>query len=105
MRNGINKLAKILIISINKDKVTVTNGGEILLVTNNNINAYLKLYEAQEFVQNYTLKDKQILDTYIENGDHKLVNWSEAKKSKLVVTVAENVWKLSIIGKVYHGKI
>lgn len=25
MRNGINKLAKILIISINKDKVTVTN--------------------------------------------------------------------------------
>lgn len=48
MRNGINKLAKILIISINKDKVTVTNGGEILLVTNNNINAYLKLYEALE---------------------------------------------------------
>lgn len=47
MRNGINKLAKILIISINKDKVTVTNGGEILLVTNN-INAYLKLYEALE---------------------------------------------------------
>lgn len=48
MRNGTNKLAKILIISINKDKVTVTNGGEILLVTNNNINAYLKLYEALE---------------------------------------------------------
>lgn len=41
-------MAKILIISINKDKVTVTNGGEILLVTNNNINAYLKLYEALE---------------------------------------------------------
>ena len=48
MRNGINKLAKVLTISINKDKVTVTNGGEILLVTNNNINAYLKLYEALE---------------------------------------------------------
>lgn len=64
-----------------------------------------KEQEKQEFVQNYTLKDKQILDAYIENGDHKLVIWSEAKKSKLVVTVAENIWKLSIIGKVYHGKI
>lgn len=64
-----------------------------------------KEQEKQEFVQNYTLKDKQILDAYIENGDHKLVIWSEAKKSKLVVTVAENVWKLSIIGKVYNGKI
>ena len=61
--------------------------------------------EKQEFVQNYTLKDKQILDAYIENGDHKLVIWSEAKKSKLVITVAENVWKLSIIGKGYNGKI
>ena len=48
MRNGINKLVKVLTVSINKDKVTVTNGGEILLVTNNNINAYLKLYEALE---------------------------------------------------------
>lgn len=48
MRNGTNKLVKTLIISITKDKVTVTNGGEILLVTNNNINAYLKLYEALE---------------------------------------------------------
>ena len=61
--------------------------------------------EKQEFVAGYKLKDKQILDAYIENGDHKLVIWSEAKKSKLVITVAENVWKLSIIGKVYHGKI
>lgn len=58
MRNGINKLAKVLTVSIDK-----------------------------------------------ENGDHKLVIWSEAKKSKLVVKVDENVWKLSIIGKVYHGKI
>lgn len=48
MRNGINKLAKVLIISVTKEKVTVTNGGEILLVTNNNINAYLKLYKALE---------------------------------------------------------
>lgn len=64
-----------------------------------------KEQEKQEFVAGYKLEDKQILDAYIENGDHKLVIWSEAKKSKLVVTVAENVWKLSIIGKVYHGKI
>lgn len=64
-----------------------------------------KEQEKQEFVQNYTLKDKQILDAYIEKEEYKLVIWSEAKKSKLVVTVAENVWKLSIIGKVYHGKI
>lgn len=35
-------------ITINKDKVKVTNGAEILLVTNNNINAYVKLYKALE---------------------------------------------------------
>lgn len=64
-----------------------------------------KEQEKQEFVADYKLKDKQILDAYIENGDHKLVLWSEAKKSKLVVTVAKNVWKLSIIGRVYDGKI
>ena len=64
-----------------------------------------KEQEKQEFVADYKLTDKQILDAYIENGDHKLVLWSEAKKSKLVVTVAENVWKLSIIGRVYDGKI
>ena len=64
-----------------------------------------KEQEKQEFVADYKLKDKQILDAYIENGDHKLVLWSEAKKSKLVVTVAENVWKLSIIGRVYGGNI
>lgn len=64
-----------------------------------------KEQEKQEFVADYKLKDKQILDAYIENGDHKLVIWSEAKKSKLVITVAENVWKLSIIGKGYNGKI
>lgn len=64
-----------------------------------------KEQEKQEFVQNYQLKDKQILDAYIENKDHKLVIWSEAKKSKVIITVAENVWRLSIIGKEYHGKI
>lgn len=37
-----------LTISINKDKVKVTNGNEALLVTNNNIHAYLKLYSALE---------------------------------------------------------
>lgn len=41
-------MPKILTISITKDKVTVTNGEETLLVTNNNINAYLKLYQALE---------------------------------------------------------
>lgn len=35
-------------ISITKDKVKVTNGSEALLVTNNNIHAYLKLYSALE---------------------------------------------------------
>lgn len=64
-----------------------------------------KEQEKQEFVQNYTLKDKQILDAYIENGDHKLVLWSEAKQAKIVVTVAKEAWQVSIIGKVYNGKI
>ncbi len=45
MKSGI---ANMLNVSITKDKVKVTNGGEILLVTNNNINAYLKLYKALE---------------------------------------------------------
>lgn len=35
-------------VSITKEKVKVTNGSEILLVTNNNINAYVKLYSALE---------------------------------------------------------
>ena len=48
MKSGINKLAKVLIISITKEKVKVTNGGETLLVTNNNIQAYNKLYQALE---------------------------------------------------------
>ena len=45
MRNGIIKMLKV---SITKEKVKVTKGSEILLVTNNNINAYLKLYSALE---------------------------------------------------------
>lgn len=64
-----------------------------------------KEQEKQEFVQNYTLKNKQILDAYIENGDHKLVIWSEDKKSKLIITVPKETWQISIIGKVYHEKI
>lgn len=64
-----------------------------------------KEQEKQEFVQNYTLKDKQILDAYIENGEHKLVIWSEAKKSKVIITVPKGTWQVSIIGKVYNGKI
>ena len=64
-----------------------------------------KEQEKQEFVAGYKLKDKQILDAYIENGDHKLVLWSEAKQAKIIVTVAKETWQLSIIGKVYHGKI
>ena len=43
MKNGIIKMLKV---SITKERVKVTNGEEILLVTNNNIQAYLKLYEA-----------------------------------------------------------
>lgn len=35
-------------VSITKDKVKVTKDNEDLLVTNNNINAYLKLYSALE---------------------------------------------------------
>lgn len=64
-----------------------------------------KEQEKQEFVASYKLKDKQILDAYIENGDHKLVLWSEAKQAKIIVTVAKETWQLSIIGKTYHGKI
>lgn len=64
-----------------------------------------KEQEKQEFVQKYTLKDKQILDAYIENGDHKLVLWSEDKQSKIVVAVPKEAWQVSIIGKVYNGKI
>lgn len=35
-------------VSITKEKVKVTNGEEILLVTNNSIQAYNKLYKALE---------------------------------------------------------
>ena len=45
MRNGIIKMLKV---SITKEKVKVTNGEETLLVTNNNIQAYNKLYKALE---------------------------------------------------------
>lgn len=48
MRNGINKLAKVLTVSISKEKVTVFTEKETLLSTNNNIQAYNKLYQALE---------------------------------------------------------
>lgn len=64
-----------------------------------------KEQEKQEFVAGYKLKDKQILDAYIEKEEYKLVIWSEAKQSKIIVTVAKETWQLSIIGKTYHGKI
>lgn len=35
-------------VSITKEKVKVTNGSEIILVTSNNIHAYVKLYSALE---------------------------------------------------------
>lgn len=64
-----------------------------------------KEQEKQEFVADYKLKDKQILDAYIENGDHKLVLWSEDKQAKVIISVAKEAWQVSIIGKTYHGKI
>lgn len=48
MKSGTNKLAKILTISISKDKVKVFTEKETLLSTNNNIQAYNKLYKALE---------------------------------------------------------
>lgn len=64
-----------------------------------------KEQEKQEFVQKYKLKDKQILDAYIEKEEYKLVIWSEAKQAKIIITVAKEAWQVSIIGKTYHGKI
>ena len=82
---GEYKKLTFLNVSISKEKVTVFTEKETLLSTNNSIQAYNKLYKALE---------GQEADIYILD-----------QKSKLVVTVTENVWKLSIIGKVYHGKI
>lgn len=48
MRNGINKLAKVLTVSIDKEKVKVFTEKEDLLITSNSIQAYLKLYKALE---------------------------------------------------------
>lgn len=64
-----------------------------------------KEQEKQEFVQKYKLKDKQILDAYIEKEEYKLVIWSEAKQAKVIISVAKEAWQVSIIGKTYHGKI
>lgn len=48
MKSGINKLAKVLTVSIDKEKVRVFTEKEDLLITNNNIQAYLRLYKALE---------------------------------------------------------
>lgn len=64
-----------------------------------------KEQEKQEFVAGYKLKDKQILDAYIEKEEYKLVIWSEAKQAKVIISVAKEAWQVSIIGKTYHGKI
>ena len=48
MKSGINKLAKVLTVSIDKEKVKVFTEKEDLLITNNNIQAYLRLYKALE---------------------------------------------------------
>lgn len=64
-----------------------------------------KEQEKKEFVAGYKLKDKQILDAYIEKEEYKLVIWSEAKQAKVIISVAKEAWQVSIIGKTYHGKI
>lgn len=61
---------------ITKEKVKVTNGSEILLVTNNNINAYLKLYSAL---------DGQEADLYILEHYGKKIASSVDKNSFLAI--------------------
>lgn len=63
-------------VSITKEKVKVTNGSEILLVTNNNINAYLKLYSALE---------GQEADLYILEHYGKKITSSVDKNSFLAI--------------------
>lgn len=61
---------------ITKEKVKVTNGSEALLVTNNNINAYLKLYSAL---------DGQEADLYILEHYGKKIASSVNKNSFLAI--------------------
>lgn len=63
-------------VSITKEKVKVTNGSEALLVTNNNINAYLKLYSAL---------DGQEADLYILEHYGKKIASSVDKNSFLAI--------------------
>lgn len=63
MRNGINKLAKVLTVSIDKEKVKVFTEKEDLLITNNNIQAYLRLYD--EFYVKAQFVGKKTLEDYI----------------------------------------
>lgn len=54
---------KVLRVSISKDIVKVTNGKELILMTNNNINAYIKLWdslqeeEADKYILTFWYKD------------------------------------------------
>ena len=63
-------------VSITKEKVKVINGNEILLVTNNNIHAYLKLYSAL---------DGQEADLYILEHWGKKIASSVDKNSFLAI--------------------
>lgn len=67
---------QVLTVSITKDKVKVTNGEEILLVTNNNIQAYNKLYRALE---------DQEADIYILEHWGKKIGSSVDKNSFLAI--------------------
>lgn len=54
---------KVLRVSISKDIVKVTNDKELILMTNNNINAYIKLWdslqeeEADKYILTHWYKD------------------------------------------------
>ena len=76
MRNGINKLAKVLTVSIDKEKIKVFTEKEDLLITNNNIQAYNKLYKALE---------GQEADIYILDHWGKKIGSSVDKNSFLAI--------------------
>ena len=73
---GEYKKLTFLNVSISKDKVTVFTEKETLLSTNNNINAYLKLYEALE---------GQEADIYILDHWGKKIGSSVDKNSFLAI--------------------
>lgn len=63
---------KVLKVSISKEQVRVKNGNNLLLVTNNNINAYNKLWNALQ---------GQEADKYILNHWGKEIACDEVKES------------------------